>query len=141
MPDQSPLYWRPEPPVPRPSQPLPSLLTAIGRGLRCRCPVCGKGRAFDGYLTVVPRCAHCGAPLERARADDAPPYFTILIVGHLVIPLLLLVDFDYAPPMWVMAAIFLPLTLALTLFLLRPIKGATVGLMLKLGLFKTADDA
>jgi uncharacterized protein (DUF983 family) len=119
---------------------VPPLPAAIWRGLRCRCPACGKTPAFQGYLTVVPRCPLCGAPLGSARADDAPPYFTVLLVGHLVVPLVFLVDLNYAPPIWAMAAIFLPLTLVLTLLLLRPVKGATVGLMLKLDLMKSADD-
>jgi uncharacterized protein (DUF983 family) len=68
------------------------------------------------------------------RADDAPPYFTIFIVGHIVIPLMLIAERDYAPSPWTMAAIFLPLTLVLTLALMRPVKGATVGLMMRLGI-------
>jgi len=116
------------------------LLTAIGRGLLCRCRSCGQAHLFNGYLRVVSECRNCGAPLGRARADDAPPYFTILIVGHIVVPIMFLVDRRLEPPLWLMAAIFLPLTLALTLALLRPIKGGTVGLMLKLGLVRTLDD-
>jgi uncharacterized protein (DUF983 family) len=76
-----------------------------------------------------------------ARADDAPPYFTILITGHIVVPLMLLLERSQQPPTWVMSAIFLPLTLVLAVGLLRPVKGGTVGLMLKLNMLKTdADD-
>ena len=111
------------------------------RGLLGRCPACGEAHLFNGYLRVVPECRHCGAPLGLARADDAPPYFTIFLVGHIIIPVMFLVERHADPSVWLEAAIFLPLTLALTLALLRPIKGGTVGLMLTLGLVKaTADD-
>jgi uncharacterized protein (DUF983 family) len=82
----------------------------------------------------------CGAPLGEVRADDAPPYFTIFIVGHLVIGLMFAVDQAYAPPFWLQAAVWLPVTVILSLALLRPIKGATIGLMLKLDLMKPADE-
>jgi uncharacterized protein (DUF983 family) len=117
--------------------PMPALGTAIGRGFLGHCPACGKGRIFSGFLTVVGACSHCGAPLGLARADDAPPYFTILVVGHMIIPLLFLADRSQALPVWALSAIFLPLTLALALALIRPIKGATVGLMLNLNMLKS----
>ncbi|HKM63915.1 MAG TPA: DUF983 domain-containing protein [Acidisphaera sp.] len=122
------------------ASPLPPLLTAVGRGLANRCPSCGKTHLFQGYLRVTPVCTNCGAPLGLARADDAPPYFTVLLVGHIIVPLMFLTDRAWTPPVWTMAAIFLPLTLALSLLLLRPIKGGTVGLMLKLGLVKSDTD-
>ncbi len=105
-----------------------------------RCPACGKTHLFRGYLTVTPTCANCGAPLGLARADDAPPYFTIFVVGHIIVGGMLVLEKTESPPLWVHAAIWLPLTLALALLLLRPIKGATVGLMLKLGMFKSGDE-
>ena len=129
--------WEPNRAVPANPWPMPTLPTAIGRGLRGRCPACGKGRIFNGFLTVVPACQECGAPLGLARADDAPPYFTILVVGHIIIPLLFIVDRTEQLPVWMMSAIFLPLTLALTLSLIRPIKGGTVGLMLNLNMLKS----
>lgn len=119
---------------------MPPLLTAVGRGIIGRCPACGQTRAFRGYLAVVPACLACGAPLGAVRADDAPPYFTIFIAGHIIIPLLFWTDRAYEPPIWLMSAIFLPLTLILCLALLRPVKGATLGLMLKLGMMKQDDE-
>ena len=117
--------------------PMPPLGTALGRGFICRCPSCGKTHLFNGYLRVVKACTKCGAPLGAARADDAPPYFTILVVGHIVIPLLFIVDRSADQlSLWTMAAIFVPLTIVLVLGLLRPIKGATVGLMLRLNMMK-----
>lgn len=88
----------------------------------------------------MPQCVACGAPLGAVRADDAPPYFTLFIAGHIIIPLLFWVDQSYAPSLPMMAAIFLPLTLILCLALLRPAKGATLGLMLKLGMMKQGDE-
>ena len=114
------------------------LWLALKRGFRNRGPLCGEGRIFNGYLTVVPECAHCGAPLGRLRADDAPPYFTILLVGHLVVPWVLLVERRWMPPMWLHMAVWLPLFTVLCILVLRPIKGATVGWMARLGFL---DDA
>ena len=72
--------------------------------------------------------------MGSARADDAPPYFTIVIVGHIVVPLLLVVEKNATLSLLAMSLIFLPLTLVLTLALLRPVKGATVGAMVTLGM-------
>ncbi|HEY7576155.1 MAG TPA: DUF983 domain-containing protein, partial [Acetobacteraceae bacterium] len=110
--------------------------TAMARGLNGRCPSCGQGRLFRRFLKLVPACEHCRAPLGLARADDAPPYFTILIVGHIVIPAMLIMQKTSDPPLWLLSAIFLPLTLALSLGLLQPIKGAIVGLMLCFNMLK-----
>ena len=114
----------------------PTMATAIRRGLLGRCPSCGKSHLFNGYLRVVTNCAHCDAPLGLARADDAPPYFTIFLVGHIVIPLMMYVDRVHAPSTLTMSLIFLPMTLILSLVLLRPIKGGTVGLMVNLNMLK-----
>lgn len=129
--------WTPDVPTMTNSWPMPTLATAVGRGLRGLCPACGKGRVFKGFLKVSDACAECGAPLGLARADDAPPYFTILVVGHIVIPLLFIVERSVQLPLWMMSAIFVPLTLVLAMGLLRPIKGGTVGLMLNLNMLKS----
>ncbi len=136
----STVVWTPKRDVVLPPWPVPTLGVALLRGLTCKCPACGKTHLFRGYLRVVDACTECGAPLGSARADDAPPYFTIFVVGHIVVPLMFLVERAYQPPLWVHAALWLPLTTILSLALLRPIKGATVGLMLKLGLMKSADE-
>ena len=134
----TPERWQPDRSIPVNPWPMPTLATAIGRGLRGHCPACGKGRIFNGFLKVVPACEVCAAPLGLARADDAPPYFTILVVGHIIIPLLFVVERTTDQlPIWMMSAIFLPLTLGLAIGLIRPIKGATVGLMLGLNMLKS----
>ncbi len=117
--------------------PYPPMGIALWRGLKGLCPACGKAKVFDGFLKVVPACANCSAPLGLARADDAPPYLTILVVGHIIVPLLFEVDRMADPPNWVLAAIFLPLALVMCLGLLRPIKGATVGMMVHLNMLKS----
>jgi uncharacterized protein (DUF983 family) len=112
------------------------MTTAIGRGMLGHCPACGKSHLFNGFLRVVTECRNCGAPLGLARADDAPPYLTILVTGHVVIPVMFMVDRMSDLSTWTMSAIFLPLTFFMALGLLRPIKGGTVGVMLTLNMLK-----
>ena len=101
---------------------------AILRGLKWHCPSCGKGRLFGKYLKVSDRCASCGEELHHHRADDAPPYFTIFIVGHIVIPAMLIVEKMWHPQLWIHMALWLPLATILTLAILPGVKGAVVGL-------------
>lgn len=105
-----------------------SLLSAMLRGFARHCPECGKGSIFGGYLSVNPTCPSCGLKLEGHRADDAPPYFTILIVGHIIVPGMLLFEQLRHPPEWQHMIIWLPLTLVLCLTLLPRIKGSLIGL-------------
>lgn len=103
-------------------------LAALWTGAKQRCPACSTGRIFRAYLKVNEHCPDCGEALHHHRADDAPPYFTILIVGHIVIPAMLELERASAPPLWLHAAIWLPLTLLLCLALLPVTKGALVAL-------------
>ena len=105
-----------------------SILDSLLRGTMLRCPACGVGRMFGRYLKVVDHCGSCGEALHHHRADDAPPYFTIVIVGHVVVSLVLAVEMAYRPPLWLHVALWLPLTVLLSLALLPPVKGALVGL-------------
>lgn len=131
----APVRWPPADAAPAPAEavPMPEMKTAMLRGMRGACPACGTGRLFAGFLAVSDSCKQCGAPLGQVRADDAPPYFTIFAVGHVVVPGMLWLEKAQAPDLWVHAAIWLPLTLGMTMALMRPVKGATIGLMLKLG--------
>lgn len=100
----------------------------IRRGLQLRCPRCGVGKLFQGYLKTVSHCAACGISLGHIRADDFPPWMTIILVGHLLIPFVLWsqsIDVSIA----VQLAFWLPVTLALTLLLLPRCKGVAIGLM------------
>lgn len=126
-----------------------SVLTSMQRGLRGRCPNCGKGPLLYRYLKVEPVCQTCGHDLDRYPSDDGPAYFTVLIVGHVVIvPFLILC----APLIWkAPLAILIPAALggvaAITLIALPIIKGAVVGLLYALditradGRLHTADSA
>jgi uncharacterized protein (DUF983 family) len=101
---------------------------AIVRGLRGRCPNCGRGRMFSRFLKVVDRCPVCREELFHQRADDFPAYLVILLVGHTVVPLALLVETEYSPAMWLQVAFWVPVTIALALGLIQPIKGAIVAI-------------
>ncbi len=99
------------------------------RGLQRRCPSCGEGKAFRGYLKLTDECSVCHTPLGHIRADDFPPYLTIFIVGHIVIPLVLLVEQTQGWSMTLQLIIWPLVTLVLSLISLPLIKGAVVGLM------------
>jgi uncharacterized protein (DUF983 family) len=109
-------------------------MSDLWRGFRSRCPNCGKGHLFRAFLKVTDRCEVCGEEFHHHRADDFPAYLVIIIVGHIVVPLVLHVEFTYAPPLWVHAALWVPLTLFLSLVLLQPVKGAVVALQWSLGM-------
>jgi uncharacterized protein (DUF983 family) len=111
-----------------------SLWAGIGRGAGRRCPTCGQGRLFDGFLKVCATCAVCGANNADYQCDDFPPYLTIFAVGHLVVPLLVLIDLHYQPSLWLQTAFWLPATIILCLVLLPIMKGATAGLCWAVGL-------
>ncbi len=101
--------------------------TALKRGLRGRCPRCGEGKLFRAFLKVDDHCPVCGLDYTPHRADDLPAYLVIVIVGHIVVPLVLMIETNYSPPVALQLAIYLPLTLILSLLLLQPVKGAVVG--------------
>jgi uncharacterized protein (DUF983 family) len=101
---------------------------AMWRGFTCSCPACGKGHMFRKFLKVADTCDSCGEELHHHRADDAPPYFTMFIVGHVVIPLVLVVEKLWAPPLSYHFVLWTVVTLALTFALMPAVKGAIVGL-------------
>jgi uncharacterized protein (DUF983 family) len=102
-------------------------LAAMLRGWRRRCPRCGMRGMFAGYLSVSPSCRRCGLDFETIRSDDVAPYFTIAIVGHVMVPAVLVTEQLASPPNWLELAVFMPLTLAFTLALLPFVKGAVMG--------------
>lgn len=101
---------------------------ALWRGFTGRCPNCGRGRMFSSFLKVADRCSHCGQELHHQRADDAPPYFTMFIVGHIVVPAVLVAEKLWSPELWVHFVVWTLVTLALTFALMPRVKGAIVGL-------------
>jgi len=100
----------------------------VSTGLRCRCPRCGDGALFDGFLTMKPKCSACGLDYAFVDAGDGPAVFVILFAGFIICAMALVVEVKYSPPYWVHAIIFLPLVLIVCLGLLRPMKGLMIAL-------------
>src|SRR5665213_1461156 len=100
----------------------------IARGLAGRCPRCGKGKLFQGFLKLRPRCESCGLDYSFADAGDGPAVFVILLGGGVVVFAALITEAVYQPPYWVHAALWLPLILIVTLAPLRLIKGLLIAL-------------
>jgi uncharacterized protein (DUF983 family) len=98
------------------------------RGFGSRCPTCGQGRLFRAFLKVTDQCPSCHEALYHHRADDLPAYLVIVVVGHIIVPLALLIETLIAPPIWLQFAIYLPLTCVMSILLIQPVKGAVVGL-------------
>lgn len=96
-------------------------------GIRGRCPRCGQGRLFDGYLSLAPGCRACGLDFAFADSADGPAIFVILIVGFVIAGAALLVELGTSPPLWVHALLWAPLILLFSLGLLRPLKGVMVA--------------
>ena len=97
-------------------------------GLAGRCPACGRGHLFEGFLALRPRCEVCGLDFSFADAGDGPAVFVILFAGFIVVGLALMVEVLYQPPFWVHAALWLPLILVVTLGPLRMLKGLLIAL-------------
>jgi len=102
---------------------------SVRRGLLGRCPACGEGAVLERYLKATPACRACGEGYDHLAADDMPPWLTIMIVGHIVVPLLLLVEKTWHPEMWVQMTIWPAVTVALILLLLPRSKGVVLGLL------------
>ena len=107
------------------SLPTVSLLAAA---LRCRCPRCGRGKLFEGLLTVAPACPQCGLDLSAQDAGDGPAVFVILILGAVVVGLAAIVEISFAPPIWVHLVLWTPLVLGGAVVLLRPLKAGLIAL-------------
>ncbi len=106
-------------------------LSPISTGLAGRCPRCGQGKLFDGYLKVADRCSHCDLDLTKADSADGPAFFIMLLVPAIVMPLAMWVEFSYLPPLWVHAILWTPLIVGLCAALLRPLKGVMIALQFK----------
>jgi uncharacterized protein (DUF983 family) len=100
----------------------------IAGGLAGRCPRCGKGKLFAGFLKLAPRCDACGLDYGFVDSGDGPAVFVILFAGAIVVTAALVVEVLYQPPFWLHAALWLPLVLLTTLAPLRPVKGLLVAL-------------
>ena len=100
----------------------------IAAGLKGRCPRCGEGRLFSGFLTVGQRCTNCGLDYSFADAGDGPAVFVILIIGFVVVGLALWMEVTLNPPLWLHFILWIPLALVLCLTALRLIKGVLITL-------------
>lgn len=107
--------------------PIP-LSQAVLRGLACRCPRCGGGRLFAGFLSLRPSCGECGLDYAFIDSGDGPAVFIILIAGFIVVFSALIVEVLYRPPLWGHAALWVPLILLTTLAPLRPMKSLLIAL-------------
>ncbi|PZU94663.1 MAG: hypothetical protein DI527_03470 [Chelatococcus sp.] len=107
------------------SEHLPS---PYATGLKGRCPRCGEGHIFEGFLKLRPRCSACGLDLAFADSADGPAVFIMLIAGFAVLGAALVVEIAYEPPIWLHLVIWLPLAVFTCLALLRPMKGLAVAL-------------
>ena len=101
---------------------------AIWRGMKGQCPACGSKTLWRKYLKVQDDCAACGLHLGGHQADDAPPYFTIFIVGPVIVPIALIVERLYTPPLYIHALLFTVLAVLVSLISLPIVKGGVVGL-------------
>jgi uncharacterized protein (DUF983 family) len=105
-----------------------SLRTMARRGLAGRCPRCGEGALFEGFLKVAPRCERCGQDFSAADSADGPAFFVMSFAGFVVVLAALVVEVLYQPPYWLHALLWIPLILAMTLLPLRPAKGLLIAL-------------
>jgi uncharacterized protein (DUF983 family) len=110
------------------NEPLPTLTESALRGIACKCPRCGKGKIYSGFLTLRPRCEACGLDFAFMDSGDGPAIFMIMIAGAIVVAAALIVEVKYAPPLWLHAALWLPLILATTLLPLRAMKSLLIAL-------------
>jgi uncharacterized protein (DUF983 family) len=111
----------------------PPPVSPFKAGLACRCPRCGEGALFKPGLSLElgARCNRCGQSYAFADAGDGPAVFAILFLGVVMLGLALLVEFRFAPPLWLHVALWTPVTLGLAFGLLRPMKATLIALQYK----------
>ncbi len=111
-----------------PAETMPTVTESAMRGIACRCPRCGRGKLYAGFLTLAPRCDACGLDYAFIDAGDGPAIFIIMIAGAIVVACALIVEVKYQPPFWLHAALWLPLIAATTLLPLRAMKSLLIAL-------------
>jgi uncharacterized protein (DUF983 family) len=109
-------------------QTLPTVFHSVLRGLACKCPRCGRGKLFAGFLNLRPRCESCGLDYAFIDTGDGPAIFIIMLAGAIVVGCALIVEVKYQPPFWLHAVLWLPLILATTLLPLRSMKALLIAL-------------
>ncbi|SDM70171.1 Uncharacterized conserved protein, DUF983 family [Methylobacterium phyllostachyos] len=100
----------------------------IPTGLRGRCPRCGEGHLFNGFLALRPSCEACGLDYSHFDSADGPAFFVMSIVGLVVVGLALWLEITYEPPIWVHALVAVTMSVGLSLMLVRPLKGLLIAL-------------
>ncbi len=103
-------------------------VSPFSAGLSGRCPRCGQGKLFSGWIETAPKCSNCGLDYSFADSADGPAVFVIFIVGAIVVGLAFFVEFTWQPPYWVHLALWIPLILVLSVGMLRPLKGLMIAL-------------
>ena len=106
----------------------PTVTESAIRGIACRCPRCGKGKLYSGFLTLAPRCQACGLDYAFIDAGDGPAVFIIMLAGAIMVAASLIVEVKYQPPFWVHAALWLPLIVVTTILPLRSMKALLIAL-------------
>jgi uncharacterized protein (DUF983 family) len=106
----------------------PTVAQSAMRGIACRCPRCGQGKLYAGFLTLRPNCSVCGLDYAFIDSGDGPAVFIIMIAGAIVVACALIVEVKYQPPFWLHAVLWLPLILATTLLPLRSMKSLLIAL-------------
>ena len=107
---------------------IPTQVSPFIAGVTCRCPRCGKGKLFSGFLAIRPNCEVCGLDFSFIDAGDGPAVFVIMFAGFIVVGAALAVETIYQPPYWVHAALWGPLILMTTVLPVRPLKGILIAL-------------
>ena len=97
-------------------------------GIKGLCPRCGQGKLFDGFISLKPKCSACGLDYSFADSGDGPAVLVILVAGFILLGAAVYVEFTFSPPVWVHIILWLPLSLAVCLGLLRWMKGVLVAL-------------
>jgi uncharacterized protein (DUF983 family) len=97
-------------------------------GLACRCPRCGEGNLFAGFLGLAPKCRSCGLDYDFADSGDGPAVLIIMVVGFVVVGAALLLEMAVSPPIWLHLVLWVPTALGLSLWLLRPLKATMIAL-------------
>lgn len=97
-------------------------VSPLAAALGCKCPRCGRGKLFQGILTVTPRCAECGLDLSAQDSGDGPAALVVLLMGAIVVTLAFIVEVKFSPPLWVHAVLWAPVVVAGSLAMLRPLK-------------------
>ena len=110
------------------TEPAPTVLQSALRGLACRCPRCGQGKLYAGFLNLAPACDRCGLDYAFIDTGDGPAIFIIMLAGGIVVAAALVVEVKYQPPYWLHAVLWLPLILATTLLPLRAMKSLLIAL-------------